>query len=247
MFSPLNDPNITDWFECLDAPLKRLPAAERQQLHEEVRQHLDALMAANEELGSTPEEAWKHALAQFGEPSKFGKRMAWEWRRKHGFLGPQIAAILYGVAVCSASMLALAVINWLVIALPYYVVYYVMNIILVSNPFPVDSLGFLVVPIVTGAAIGRKYPHQSSRGSFYAACLWPGLPATTVLLAFLRPCLTSVVQINWICLTFYCLAFPAWFLLTCGAAYFASVTKRGWYRPTWGDFKITLPKRQIAE
>ena len=57
MFSPLNDPQVEHWFQRLNAPLKRLPAEERTQIHQEVRQHLEALAAANEELGSSPEEA----------------------------------------------------------------------------------------------------------------------------------------------------------------------------------------------
>ena len=52
MFSPLNDPQVEEWFQRLNAPLQRLPLAERVELHTEVRQHLDALVAANKELGS---------------------------------------------------------------------------------------------------------------------------------------------------------------------------------------------------
>lgn len=62
MLSSLNDPSLDQWFQQFNAPLKRLPVEERAQLHTEVRQHLEALVAANEELGSTPEEAWAHAL-----------------------------------------------------------------------------------------------------------------------------------------------------------------------------------------
>ena len=247
MFSPLNDPQVEQWFQRLNAPLKRLPAEEHAALHQEVRQHLEALAAANEELGSSPEEAWEHALEQFGEPNKLGKHMAWEWRRKQGFLGPQTAAVLYGIAACSVSMIALAGINWLVMALPYYT----MNIILVSNPLPVLPCGLLGIPlgipIVTGAAVGWKYPRRALKGAFYAACLWPGLPASTVFLACLRPCLVGSARItDWPFFVCACLAFPAWFSLTCGAAYLASATKRGWYKPTWEDFKLTWPKRQIA-
>ena len=79
MFSPLENESSEQWFQRLNAPLKRLPAEQRAELHAEVRQHLEALAAANEELGSTPEEAWEHALAQFGDPGNFGKRMAQEW------------------------------------------------------------------------------------------------------------------------------------------------------------------------
>ncbi|MGI4790903.1 MAG: permease prefix domain 1-containing protein [Janthinobacterium lividum] len=244
MFSPLENDSLDNWFQRLNAPLKRLPAEERTQLHQEVRQHLEALAAANEELGSAPEKAWEQALIQFGEPTKFGKRMVWEWRCKHGFLSPQVGAILYGIAVCSASMVALAIVNWLVVAVPYWVTYWVMNIILNSNPSPLLPCGLLGIPVVTGAVIGLKYPREALKGAFYAACIWPGLPALALFSCMLQPCLISPVQIYWPNFLLACFAFPVWLTLTCGAAYLASVMKRGWYRPTWDDFKLTLPKRR---
>ncbi len=239
MFSPLENEELDQWFQRLDAPLKRLPAEERAQLYQEVRQHLYALAAANEELGSPPAEAWQYALDQFGNPSKFGRRMVWEWRRKHGFISLQIAAVLYGIAVSSVSMIAIAAIDWLVTALPYFA----MNIILINDPFPALICGALGIPIVTGVAVGWKYPRHALKGVFYAACLWPLLPALALFSRMLQPCLISPVQINWPNFMFTCFAFPVWLFLTCGAAYLASVTKRGWYRPSLIDFKITLPSR----
>ena len=98
MFNPLENEAAEAWFNRLNAPLKRLPAEERVALHQEVRQHLDALAAANEELGSSPEEAWKHALEQFGDPTRIGRRMAWEWRCSHSLFSSEMRAVLYGMA-----------------------------------------------------------------------------------------------------------------------------------------------------
>ncbi len=75
MFYLQDNESLDKWFQRLNAPLKRLPTDERIKLHQEVRQHLEALAAANEELGSSPEEAWEHALVQFGDPSRFGRQM----------------------------------------------------------------------------------------------------------------------------------------------------------------------------
>ena len=99
MFSPLENEDLDNWFQGLNRPLKRLPADERRELHAEVRQHLEALAAANEELGSTPEEAWQFARDQFGDPGKFGRRMAWEWRRKQGLIGPPTRRHFYAELV----------------------------------------------------------------------------------------------------------------------------------------------------
>ena len=106
MFSPLNDPQVEQWFQRLNAPLKRLPAEERTQIHQEVRQHLEALAAANKELGSSPEEAWEHALKQFGDPGKFGKRMAREWKLGKTGCRVEIVAIGFGFG--------LQVLSWLI-------------------------------------------------------------------------------------------------------------------------------------
>ena len=239
MFSPLNDPHVADWFRRLDAAWRRMPAEEQARQREEVQQHLEALAAANEELGSSPEEARQFALSQFGDPSKFGKRMAWEWQRKQGFIGPQIASVFYGIVICSASMFAVAAIDWLVTAS----LHFVMNITLTYDPFPSVTCGALGIPIVTGVAVGWKYPRHALKGASYAACLWPLLPAFALFLRMLQPCLVSPMHIYWPNFAIACFAFPVWLFLTCGASYFASVTKRGWYKPSWEDFKITLPSR----
>ena len=83
MFNQLESRALDQWFQRFNTALRRLPAAERADLHQEVRQHLDSLVAANEELGSSPDEAWELALAQFGDPARIGRRISWEpsgWR-----------------------------------------------------------------------------------------------------------------------------------------------------------------------
>ncbi len=78
MFNPSENEALDQWFQRLNAPLKRLPPQERAELHQEVRQHLESLVAANEELGSSPQEAWELAMTQFGDPARIGRRLAWE-------------------------------------------------------------------------------------------------------------------------------------------------------------------------
>ena len=80
MFSPFDSEEVEAYFNRLNAQLKRMPREDRAELHQELRQHLDALAAAHEELGATPEEAVDAALQQFGDPVKIGRRMLREWR-----------------------------------------------------------------------------------------------------------------------------------------------------------------------
>ncbi len=228
MPSPLNDPRSEDWFQRLNAPLKRLPAEERAGLHSEITQHLDQLAAANIELGSSPEEAWSLALTQFGDPTKIGRQLAWEWWRSRGSIRPDMAAVLYGLG-------AHVVLTFMLLPATF----------LVMKPLHLDTtMGtlvhseyWLVVPLLTGAVIGRRFPKQAITAAFYMAFTWPLLPMvliTTLLMAQTSPADLFAVFL-WL---------PAWLTLGCGAAYFASVTRRGWYRPSLADFTLSLPQKK---
>jgi len=235
--SPPNSPAVTQWFQRLEAAWARMPADERTRQREEVQQHLEALVKANEELGSSPAEAWQYALDQFGNPSKFGRRMVWEWRRKQGLVGPQLAAILCGIGVTAVASPAVMLINWLAST----VTYLVMNIILIHEFVDGETWVLVWTPIIVGLVVGRKHPHRALAGASYAALTWPILPALIMLLVcILQSHVGPVTAWQW---SEGYGALVRWLLLTCGAAYLASVTKRGWYRPSLADFKITLPSR----
>ncbi len=79
MHSRFDDSQTELFLARLNPPLRWMPRAARMELHAELRQHLDALAAAHEELGSTPEEAFDLALRQFGDPAKIGRKLWWEW------------------------------------------------------------------------------------------------------------------------------------------------------------------------
>jgi len=80
MDSPRSDALIDAYFSQLNAQLRNLPEEQRRELEQELRQHLAALVAANEEIGRSPEEATAAALARFGDPVRIGRRMARETR-----------------------------------------------------------------------------------------------------------------------------------------------------------------------
>ncbi len=235
MFSPLENEELDRWFQRLNAPLKRLPADERQQLHEEVRQHLEALVKANEELGSAPEEAQKFALRQFGDPARFGRRMAWEWRCSHSLFSPEMMAVLYGIGIHAAAAVGLMLLCLLKDLLNY-------SGVSVPGTSGLLTYGYLVgIPLSTGWMVGRKYPREALMGAFHAPLVVLILPTLIGLAA----AISQEVCYQYLLIFVSCLAvFSGWLLLACGAAYLASVTKRGWYRPSWADFKITLPSRR---
>ena len=229
MFSPLNDPKAEQWFQRLNAPLKRLPIAERQELHSEVRQHLDALAAANEELGSSPEEAWELALTQFGDPTQIGRKMYQEWRQSH-------AAHSGGAAIGFGVLFHLLWMTVMFIGLHCY-----------GRRFfdlPNTLLSFASL-LSVNAAVGWKYPYQALRGALYANLFAGSVSFLYSLPTMLHPHTEHHSGVDMIIST------PASAILfgvscsalrACGVAYLASVTKRGWYKPTLADFKLTLPR-----
>lgn len=81
MLSQFDDEETAAYFERLNAQLRRMPQADRAEIHTEVRQHLDDLAKAHEELGATTDEAQQAALRQFGDPVKIGRRLFDEWAR----------------------------------------------------------------------------------------------------------------------------------------------------------------------
>ena len=236
MFSPLNNPQVEQWFQRLDAPLKRLPAEERTPIHQEVHQHLEALAAANEELGSSPPEALELALQQFGDPGKFGRQM----RREALTLGsnpnqwaknPLTAAWAY----CFVGCLLTVGVVWAVwmACLCLFCTF--------APALPESSLlshlvsstvggGMLAASASAGWRTGRKMKTHALAGAFYT--FLPFVLFDGLLMLLLDHDAVGALSLM------------AWAGLGCGAAYLASVTKRGWYKPSWEDFKLTWPKRR---
>ena len=238
MFSPLDDPQLEQWFVRFNAPLKRLPAEERAALHLEVRQHLEALAAANEELGSSPEEASVLALEQFGDPKIIGKRLSQEWRQGRTGFRADMAAIFYGFG--------LQTLWWVVERLVATECFARL-----FDAYGKSVLGIIVVVgsiigygglVLVNTAIGRKYPFQAIKGAFYAYVLWNlwNLVSDAAFI-FLQPSLRHSLSIM---LTHSLPWMPLWMAGHVTVAYFASVTKRGWYRPALADFQLTLPRRR---
>ena len=237
MFGSLENEAVNAWFRRLDAGWKYMPAEEQARQREEVQQHLEALMAANEELGSSPEEAMELALAQFGAPRKFGRRMAQEWQRRQGWASVEGAFILYGVGAFAVSAVVIQAICWAAATL-----YHVLTAVDISASIPTLACELVGVPIATGLALGWKYPAYALTGSLYTTLTMPILSFFTAL--FAAPIQNSDgAWAGWGSVAGYAAGILAGsLLLTCGAAYLASVTKRGWYRPTRDDFKLTMPK-----
>ena len=234
MPSPLNDPISEDWFRRLNAPLKRLPHEERAALHSEITQHLDQLAAANRELGSTPEEAWALALTQFGDPAKIGRRLAGEWHKSQRVPSAAWQAIGFGIVFK-------LVLDQVGLALQEN---------LGDSTHPVTAACFLLgggASLLTGLAIGLKYPLQALRGSFYSSVF---LQLLIICIALSQTLISPTEVIDGHVVGVHVSIGHSWLDLLgnkfpgCAAAYLASVTRRGWYRPSLADFKLSLPQKK---
>src|SRR5438105_1069741 len=70
--------SFDEYLAQLSRQLDLAPHAWSRELRQELRQHLEALVAAHMELGSSPEEAIAAALRQFGDPVLIGRRLSRE-------------------------------------------------------------------------------------------------------------------------------------------------------------------------
>lgn len=181
MFSPLENEELDHWFQRLNAPLKHLPAQERVQLHAEVRQHLEALVAANEELGSTPEEAWQFALTQFGDPTRIGRRLGREAMAlpsdpNRWAMDPLTAAFTFAFVQCAglltASLVLMVLATWsLLLAEPSQ-----MGTDLLSHGVG-DVFGgmMLTAPIWSGWITGCRMNRMAVKGTFCGLIPWAAM------------------------------------------------------------------------
>ncbi len=182
MHSLRNKDDLETFFQRLNAPLRPMPQAQRAELHLEVRQHLDGLTAAYEELGLSPHAAQQEALRAFGDPRKIGRRMYWEWRRgQWRGLSDEMKSVLtmLGLLAVGSALLPLLILGLLMI--PYLFWHWTPEV----WPF-LEGLLLFGVPALAGSLVGRKRPQHAVCGAFYA----------TISLTLL-PWVTSLVTIPW--------------------------------------------------
>jgi hypothetical protein len=109
--------SFDEYLTQLSTQLKLAPHEWSGELRQELRQHLEALVAAHMELGSSPEEAVAAALRQFGDPVLIGRWLSHEsrrsnrWSRRAGLGWPHW--VIEGVAISSGGLaLASVVASW---------------------------------------------------------------------------------------------------------------------------------------
>ena len=247
MSSPLNDPSVDQWFRRFDAAAKHLPSDDRAAQHEELRQHLDALAAANVASGQSPELAQQNALTRLGDPSQIGRKLDREWQQSRTGFRADIRAIGFGVTLWAVCECLLNYLVWPLVEKHPTLVDFRLLAAGSSIRIVIDPSYWVVLAI--GTAIGLKYPHQALKSALVWPFFWPLLSWGHIAWSIL----TSNSQ-HWTRLPdgdnlafalfnmiLFCMPQIIWSLII---AYLASVTRRGWYRPTLADFKVSLPQKK---
>lgn len=147
---------------AIDAKLLSLTAETRRAVLVEVRQHLEASIAAREELGIEHEAAVAEAIARFGDPARLARRFRAAYRDPASiFPGAAFRESLWCLGTSGTTLILLDAASWF---RPE------------SNPLASVSAWcwmawFFFGPFFSGAVSGFRAPRRAALGTFYALAL----------------------------------------------------------------------------
>jgi len=141
---PDRHPSIERYLDRVCAHLQASPEERTRELRAELAQHLDALVAAHQELGRDGEAAVREALRQFGSPDALGRNWARQWRRsiRREATTLELLAAATVFAWCGGTF---GIVGWV----PF-------STVLQLSPLQ-TALAGPVVPILVGLAWGRRH------------------------------------------------------------------------------------------
>jgi hypothetical protein len=186
---------LNNYLQCVCMPDGAIISTQEQdELREEMSEHILALAAAHQELGSSAEDSMRAALKQFGEAKLIGQAVAREIGKRPSILGsPHTVSMIGGILV-----------NWATLCGANY---------LLANTgigvfSPEGHLLGLVVGCVTGSVVWKR------RKSIRQATLWnarfcAGATTTSIAAVFLSCLLLSSNRGNFFSLEWLRLAVPA--------------------------------------
>ena len=190
---------IETYLDRLCAQLQALPSQIQNETREELRQHLQSLVAMQRE----PEQIVQSALRQFGDPVKIGQRIALEWEEGEWSLSglpllQRIEKIREAAALeAETPNRALQVVNWiqsaliLAVALIYFAQVHSVAWLHLSEPdlhaARVVVLGLYFFAGVVGCVLEWKKSHRAPNAAQNRIQLWRNLLARGGM-AVLIPC-----------------------------------------------------------
>jgi hypothetical protein len=144
---------LESYVEELRQELRDLPVTARAEQLVEVRTHLDALKAANLELGLTDEEAEAAAVSQMGQTAKLGKEVRKASWREHWDTAPGVAWVFGWLTWLPTLIVTRRTVNGSFVAWP-------------DAPLLIGPL--LLSYLLLGMLLGRVFPKYAARGSVLA-------------------------------------------------------------------------------
>jgi len=166
MLNFLDDERVERFYLRLNEPLRRMPAPERAELHQEVRQHLETLAAAHLELGASPEEAIEAALRSFGDPAIVGRKLMREWRLKNR---DPFWATVTAIGVCQ---FAVSFLTLLYLTSPMGHAWRMERDI--TSQIVAQAFSLLIstlLPAMGGIAVGCRLPNRALSGAFFVSLI----------------------------------------------------------------------------
>ena len=161
---------LEQYLQTVERNLDTLPAEERANELDEIRLHMESLVQANIELGSTEEEAVKQTLAQFGRAQTIGQDL----NRAHARGDRPSFRTLVGVIAFNyfVGVLASMTMSGLILH--------------VNSPSSAPSAWWILrgmsTTLFVGWLTGAVMPRHAVRGTLYAHLLSTGISLFALLL-----------------------------------------------------------------
>ena len=153
---------LEQYLQTVEQHLQALPAEERHNEISEIRLHMESLLEANRELGSTEEEAVTQTLAQFGPAQTIGKELT---RVHPSERKPQLRALADTVAFnYFGGMLASMVTSRL----------FLLPLTPSGTPTYLWLVRGMLTTLCVGWLTGAVLPRYAVRGTLYAHLLGAG-------------------------------------------------------------------------
>jgi hypothetical protein len=97
-----------EYLHCLHARLWLLPASKRGEIHQELATHIDLLVLEERHRNSSPLDAARNALDQFGDPALLGRLLAWQWHKENLLMNKKNIAVASLLLFLALAPLAIA-------------------------------------------------------------------------------------------------------------------------------------------
>ncbi|HZT44140.1 MAG TPA: permease prefix domain 1-containing protein [Chthonomonadaceae bacterium] len=207
---------VEGYLEAIFRPLAAVMPAEAQaEPKKEMRAHLEALIAAYQEIGASPEQAVQAALRQLGDARQVSRQWKREWERA-----------TFQESTRAATRTALSIFGGLTL-------FSGIMLFLTGQLINYDFGGGLLLgldlwlPLVAGAGVGLLAKERPVRGTVHAM----GLLFFPILLIYGAWTLTQTFTYPWqAILTFGGFQFVGWTLAGCTAAGFCGFLRRHYIR-----------------